>query len=108
VVEWAKALELAFNYGVSAAALVATWWGIRCIVTWVGKEIVIPVRDNFLARMSQFFDRTEGTMTALTTDVKAMVSHQARQTELLEDIHSQGCGSPPGVRRPDTRIQPIV
>jgi hypothetical protein len=104
-VEWIGLLK---EFGVTLSVLVAVALAIRSVAVWFGAQIVIPLRDRLLARMERFFDKTEGSMDTLTENVREVSSHMAAQTAMLKRIEEQGCARPPEVRKPDTRIQPVV
>ncbi len=65
---------------VLAAAGVALWRGAN----WTAQHIVIPLRDQLLARTVDFFGRLDATLDRVETNVDAMTVTLQRHTNAIE------------------------
>lgn len=80
-------LNLLNNFGVTTMILFALGAGSWRVLSWVGKEIVIPTRDHVFLRLAKFFDSMDASLEKLSSTAISTGTDLSRHTEILEDLH---------------------
>jgi hypothetical protein len=58
------------TFGLASVLLACIMFGLWKIIAWVGKEIILPIRDSVIARMLLFFDRAEVTFARMESSIE--------------------------------------
>jgi hypothetical protein len=72
-------VSIVANLGIPATILMALGIAFWRILAWVGREIIIPMRDRLLTRLTGFFDRVDDALETLT-------SHMKQQTDAMNEL----------------------
>lgn len=85
---WTNLLQ---TFGLASMIIVAGGYGLWRMVVWIGRELVIPIRDNLIAAMKQQMALVEKQWDAShkERDIERELRHQAttRMTDAIDETH---------------------
>jgi hypothetical protein len=87
-VESSWLIELVKTVGVPVATLATLCYAIWMVLIWVGREVVIPVRDKLLTKGATVLDRMDSSIQSLQSLMENMSEKIERSLAGLERIEA--------------------
>lgn len=81
MVDWVQLLQ---TFGLAVVVLFAVGVALWKAAGWVGREIIIPIRDRIIARVLGVADKLETTLDKVSQDIDLMLKLQGKQTGLTQ------------------------
>jgi hypothetical protein len=103
--DWISLLQ---TFGLAVTILFAVAIAVWRLSKWVGKEIVIPLRDQAISRFIAFLDRVEHTVSKVDVNVDKMTLNLDKQTCALESIEKQATQQTNQGERKENKIDSLV
>lgn len=81
-------IELVKTVGVPVATLAALCYAIWMVLVWVGREVVIPVRDTLLTKGATVLDRMDSSISSIQDLMERTGEKIERSLAILDRIEA--------------------
>lgn len=79
-------VNLLTNFGLATVIILALGAGTWKTLGWIGRELILPLRDQWIKRGASFFDNLEDVLAKIGGNVDTMSGLLDKQTQLLGSL----------------------